>query len=171
MGHPLIRANVSLVRQGQEFVKHVGQCGMYEQELPPYDSSIGEHVRHVLDTYDCLLQGCLVDFTLRERDLFTEQDPDRAIARFQELEQKLNGLTRDVSDTLHVLDNVGVQVTSEMSLEEGLRYVFHHTTHHYAQMYTMLALARLLFPERSIQPYPDRSFGYNPSTLDNVHAD
>jgi len=174
-GHPLIVANRELTQQGLGFVRHVqGFEGLYALKLPPYGASIGQQVRHVLDLYDCLLRSSsVVDLTARERNEQTEVDPTHALVRLRSLDDMLRIIGQETSEPLELVDDVGVRITTRSTIGEGLRYVFVHTTHHYAQMNTMLALAAALHPEEDILPYPDLSFGYNPSTIkaNNVHID
>mgnify|MGYP000736835470 FL=1 len=52
---------------------------------PPYFSSIGSHMRHILDVFSCIFNGLEskeVDFSARERNPLAEQTTEAGIDYF-----------------------------------------------------------------------------------------
>lgn len=55
-------------------------------------ATVGQHVRHILELTQCLLQGYAtshVNYDARKRDLSLEQDPDTALALAEDLANRL----------------------------------------------------------------------------------
>lgn len=129
--------------------------------IAPYYSSIGGHMRHILDVFSCIFNGLetkKVDFSDRERNELAEQYTAEGIAYFTLIIEKLGNLKESDFDTIiSVSDDLGLgDVTSNYTLSSALIQAHSHAIHHYASIgYIIYQLGIEL---------PDEDFGYNPTT-------
>ncbi len=128
--------------------------------IPPYKSSIGSHIRHILDFYDCILNkqsNNLVDLTLRKRNLLVETNSTVALAYCNEIVNKLKCSAYHFEEKVLVCDDLG---TGKIEIIYTLGALFaqanSHTIHHYAIINYILEGLNI-----SIN---DNDFGYNPTT-------
>lgn len=132
-----------------------------DNTVGPYYSSIGSHVRHALDFFDCVINGIQsnnIDLTARKRDEVISTNPEAAKNKIYEIQQQLVSFIGVNTDyLLHVTDNLGAgKETIMYTLESVLAQANTHATHHYAIISYMLQTLRV---ETVIE-----GFGYNPST-------
>lgn len=151
----------------------IGQCGELLDRLPPEAyarpgadgaSSIGAHLRHLLDRFHCFfagLDGACVDYDDRRRDPAVEAGPDAARSALAAVARRLEGLDlaaverepMAVRETAHPL---GPLVEASSTVGRELMGLVTHSTHHLA---IMTAIARR-------QGFAvDRDIGKAPSTL------
>jgi hypothetical protein len=125
-------------------------------------SSIGKHVRHILEFYECLFQGLstgVVDYDARQRDLRLETDKAFSLATIQALHHQIQTTTHDVSLQLQVhLEDSDSLIAIPTTLYRELVYNSEHCIHH-------LALIRIAvetsFPDTTLPS----SFGVAYSTV------
>ena len=127
-------------------------------------STIGQHVRHILNFYQSVLTGLhtgIVDYARRERDPRVEESPAFAREAFEEVGRAL----KEVDET-HLLRVLADFTTEEdehrpllnSSAGRELMFAFDHAVHHLAIIRIGLQLARPdLFLEEEL--------GVAPSTL------
>ncbi len=98
------------------------------------DSSIGGHVRHVIDFYSAFLKGVEVghvDYSARERSPLLESDPHEALKKLAICRRRIEGLSDSaLSEEIEVCSDSGVSLTSNIARE--LEYLASHTVHHSA---------------------------------------
>ena len=128
--------------------------------VSPYHSSIGTHIRHILDFYDCVLSGSQnnkIDLTARRRNKDVESSCTCAQEYLNKVEQKLKSANFIMEDTVKVVDDLGLGKT-EIPYTYGalLAQANSHTIHHYA-------IINYIFDRLDIK-VEDSSFGYNPTT-------
>ncbi len=135
------------------------------------DAAIGEHVRHILDHYTCLVRGTdgTVDYTERCREPTVGRCRDTALERIARARTELAGLAGvgrtagepSTQGTLRVRYHPGGNGPApaphllESSLERELMFALSHTIHH-------MALIAVLARQAGI-PVPP-GFGVAPST-------
>lgn len=129
--------------------------------VAPYYSSIGSHLRHCLDFFDCIVNGLdnnQIDLTARKRDERIAMDRTAAKSKIYELQQTFTSyLDTDTNYILHVTDDLGTgKAEVSYTLESILAYANSHATHHYA------IIGMLLYQLNVEVEIP--GFGYNPST-------
>ncbi len=148
----------------------IDQCLELIETLPPAvylqsgpaNSSIGVHVRHIIERILCVLDGLEsghVDYDRRARDRELEHCPDSAIRVLQSLRLRLESLPESMDLPLQVVESVHQQreaVTVASSLNREMMSLVSHTIHH-------LALVALL--ARSLGIALDADVGKAPSTL------
>jgi len=124
----------------------VDQCLEVVRSLPvaiyrdssPASSSIGTHMRHIIERISCVLDGRdqgLVDYDSRARDQLLEANPESAGSALTGIQDSLATLGSDqeaplqVKESVHQ-DNPAVAVAS--TLERELMSLVSHTIHHLA---------------------------------------
>lgn len=143
----------------------------YVQKLPIlFDSTVGMHVRHVIEFYQCLVKGVLngeMDYDARERSLLQETNISYAIAC---IENVLIDLTMIQSNKNILLFTEQNQTEHKLSIQSNvareLSYVIEHTIHHLAiiKMSCMVTFPHIQF---------DKDFGVAYSTIkyrERVHS-
>jgi len=127
--------------------------------IPPYYSSIGSHIRHILDFYDCMLvKSNMIDLTARKRQTEVEINCKRALEYYSDVFNKISKLEEsDLNRTVIVTDDLGLGNTEiKYTFSSLLAQANSHTTHHYAIINYILEGLGL-----SVK---DENFGYNPTT-------
>jgi hypothetical protein len=159
----LIDLNISALMQANKIVSELDNR-TYVQPAPGANGlRIGAHLRHVIEFYECFLQGIrdgLIDYDARRRDSVIETDRLAAIARLREIARDLHELASEVSFNRCCLvraEDAGFDeepVSSTAGRE--LQALFSHTTHHFALIAIALHAIGIPF---------DPGFGVAPSTL------
>lgn len=126
-------------------------------------SSIGMHVRHILEFYDCLLTGLQTNeicYDKRERQLIYEIDSNSSISKLQSINNQLAALNQNKNLTLLVNPNSNADASSSTStfLYRELLYTMDHTVHHMALIKIGITVN---FPNLKVDP----TFGVAPSTI------
>jgi len=129
--------------------------------VAPYYSSIGSHIRHTLDFFDCIVDGLDtndIDLTARKRDEILSTNIEAAKNHIYKLQEILISYIDVNTDYLiHVTDNMGQgKVAVNYTLESILAHANSHAIHHYA---TIGYILNQLDVELKIP-----GFGYNPTT-------
>lgn len=127
--------------------------------ISPYYSSVGSHIRHILDFYSCIILGSKnseIDLTARKRDIRIENDTQFAIKSTKAIILELNNFD-DLNKRLLVNDNLGLgEIKIEYSIANILAQANSHTIHHYAIINYILDRLGVMFE--------DEDFGLNPTT-------
>ena len=124
-------------------------------------STMGGHVRHILEFFDCFLEGFSkgeIDYTKRKRDVSVEEFPNKASLKCQQIIESLQALT-DTQMSQSVAIWSEMQEKSEKlpsSISRELEYLFHHMVHH-------LALIGVYLRSQGVSLHPE--FGVAPSTV------
>lgn len=117
------------------------------------DATIGQHVRHSIEMYQCLLNGyqhSMVDYSKRKRDFIIETSTSHALECLKNIVQQLPLNDR----AMHVADEDGFVVSS---FKRELLYCNEHLIHH-------MALIKVAILEIGAYALPE-NFGIAPSTL------
>ena len=133
---------------------------------PGFESgSVGAQLRHALDSYRCLftgLDGALVNYDARERDVRVETDRRMAIARIRFTRAALAELVpADGDRALSVICEGGGPEGTSSTLARELQFLMSHVVHHYALIAMIL---------RMLDVTPPADFGIAPSTLEHWNA-
>ncbi len=142
-------------------LKEIDVDNYKNSSVGPYYSSIGSHIRHTLDFFDCIVKGLDsndIDLTARKRDETLANDKEFAIEYIYKLQETLLTYIDVSTDYLiHVTDNMGQgKITVNYTLESILSHANSHAVHHYA---TIGYILDRLGVEIKIP-----GFGYNPTT-------
>jgi len=134
---------------------------LYTSVNPKGNASIGQHVRHVLEFYECLYQAeNVVNYDSRNRDILIESSPEHALVVLGEIKDHLQRDAEEIELALEtevsVNDDMAIQVPSSYSRE--LFYVLEHAIHH-------MALIRVLIKDQQPDFELAEGFGVAYSTL------
>jgi uncharacterized damage-inducible protein DinB len=127
-------------------------------------SSIGQHVRHIIDFYLCLVRGCdesAIDYDKRMRNPLIEKDTKVAVEELKEISSVIQDLdifqTVQVNSSFSDDENEGnSQIPSSVGRE--LMYAYDHALHHLAMIKIGMGVH---FPNITIS----KTLGVAPSTL------
>ncbi len=138
------------------------------------EGSIGQHIRHILEFFQCLFHGIEngeVDYDSRKRNLQLETDKDFALKTIEEITKQLLEIKGD--QDLLLIANYSVDSESKQKVKttlfRELTYNLEHSIHHQA-------LIKVAVFEMQICGTIKENFGYAPSTLrfnkekNNVHS-
>ena len=157
----MIEAIEHNLRAGKKLVGSISDAQYRDTSVKPYNASIGSHVRHILDIFDCIFcgleSGC-VDLAARQRNQSAEQQTEMGLAYFDRTIAQLEALKGvDLNQIIEVTDDLGLgRVTAEYTLASALIQAHSHAIHHYASIgYVISGLGIEL---------PNEDFGFNPTT-------
>ncbi|MBL0126432.1 MAG: DinB family protein [Flavobacteriales bacterium] len=143
-------------------VERLGQMD-YAAPVPILsDSSIGQHVRHILEFYICLMEATdgTLDYDARKRDKSLENERVIALGKLAQLRSWTGDLTSDEALVLiadHSYDGSSCERMGT-SLFRELAYAFDHAIHH-------MALLRIAIAQQHPGITLDPNFGVAPSTI------
>jgi len=120
-------------------------------------ATIGQHTRHIIELYQCLLEGykpAVVCYDKRKRDKRIEQDMHFAVDRLQRIQ---NALEQPKRKLLIYLELNGTEEKIESNYFREVLYNLEHTIHHQA----LIKVAINEFTDIQLS----ESFGVAPSTM------
>lgn len=129
--------------------------------VEPYHSSIGGHMRHILDVFDCIFSGLesrRIDLSARKRNELAEQKIDFGLAYFEDILSQLQSLkNKELNEIVEVTDDLGLGIIStKYTLGAVLIQAHSHAIHHFASIGFIICKLGI--------ELPDADFGYNPTT-------
>jgi len=157
----MISAITHNLQRGIKLLNSIDESQYIDVSVAPYYSSIGGHMRHILDIFDCLFDGLpegLVDLSARKRNELVEIDTAEGIRYFNSTIEKLQQLkSADLDQFILVSDDLGLGVvTQKYTLGSILIQAHSHAIHHFASLGYIIAQLGI--------EIPDEDFGYNPTT-------
>ena len=160
--------NVAVIEQGIELLMRLEHSVYTVTESQCSTSTIGEHMRHNIDHYNCFIEGYKngrIDYDARRRSTAIEGDSQLAIKELVVINQQLalvegNELNRTVLVKLSSAAKSEPEY-SHSSVHRELQFLLSHTVHHYA-----IISALCLLKGVAVAP----SFGIAPSTLKFMQA-
>ena len=157
----MIQAIIFNLQRGVTLIKAIDDAKYSDSSIAPYYSSIGIHMRHILDVFDCIFDGVeskKVDLSARKRNEFAEKKVAFGLQYFEEVLDKLDLLkSADLDVKVEVKDDLGLgMVTANYTLASALIQAHSHAIHHFASIGYIIS-------QLGIQ-LPDADFGYNPTT-------
>jgi len=161
---PLNSAAAGVLAQGEALLNCFDDSH-YTRKLPgAFHSAVGEHYRHCLDHFECLLRGLntgAIDYDNRDRNPRTETDRAFAILETRRLQKACESIPISFLDCpIKVRSKVNYEldlaplITSTAGRE--LMYAVAHAIHHYALIAVMCGMLGVRVPQ---------GFGVAPSTL------
>jgi uncharacterized damage-inducible protein DinB len=161
----LIDSNLQTLHTAAQLLKTLKNDQYSHIQRPHFESSLGKHLRHILDHYLCFRRDFakgIIDYDQRQRDCQLEIDKDYALCVIQQIVHFLEGLKQHASarQCLRVLMCNDVDVPegeiTESSLGRELQFLQGHSVHHYALMAAILRISGHAV---------GHDFGVAPSTL------
>lgn len=137
----------------------------YSQSLSTFNgSSIGQHIRHIIDFYLCLINGledCDINYDKRERNPNIEIDCVTAKTLMKRIAQKIQQVKVKQSVKVcssFVVDENEPLISLSSSVGRELMYAYDHAIHHLAMIKIGM---QIHYPEIKIS----KDLGVAPSTL------
>ena len=158
---------MGLLHASHELLQQLNDCLIqlkkeeYSSSLAIFSgSSIGQHTRHILEFYQCLIQQAedgIINYDLRKRNLSIESDLTVVLGVISDLQKQLPLLNLNTNIVLQ--GTLGGELnTVQSSMARELLYVTEHTVHHMA----ILKMGIIHdFPNVSLS----KSFGIAESTI------
>ncbi|WP_299122246.1 DinB family protein [uncultured Tenacibaculum sp.] len=158
---PMIDAIEKNLQRGVKLLNSITDEQYSDKNVPPYYSSIGANMRHILDVFACIFSGLdtnCVDFSNRERNQLAEEKTAAGIEYFNSVICQLHSLNPDdFNKIISVTDDLGTgKVTTNYTLASALAQAHSHAIHHFASI-------GFIINQLDIE-LPDPDFGYNPTT-------
>jgi len=148
----LLRLKAVLAEIDQRLYTHLNTKGR---------ASVGQHVRHTLEFYQCLFEAeTAVNYDARKRDILLESSAAHASVTIDNIVKQVESVHADFSlRTLAELPSASAETLSvTSSLSRELLYVLEHAIHH-------MALIRFLIKDEAADFELEDAFGVAYSTL------
>jgi uncharacterized damage-inducible protein DinB len=162
----LVRENNHTLQQAIDLIEQITDDLFCNSESSYFVSSVGKHMRHILDFYECFITGWQekIDYDARKRAGHLENDRTYCIQKIGITMEGLNNLLTvpDNSDiTLLVKNDEGEHSTEKdpfslSTVERELQFLKFHAVHHFAIIAMILRVQGFEIPE---------DFGFAASTL------
>lgn len=162
----MIPTIIQNLERGIKLLNSIDDAQYCDKSVAPYHSSIGVHMRHILDVFDCITDGLhsgKIDLTARKRNVVAENKVASGLYYFETTIQNLQALeTVNLDRIVQVSDDLGNGVvTANYTLASVLIQAHSHAIHHFASI-------GYIINQLNIQ-LPDEDFGYNPTTPRNTN--
>lgn len=157
----MIEAIQKNLYRGIRLLESISDESYSDNSIAPYYSSIGGHMRHILDVFDCIFRGLKsshVNLIDRKRNELAENYTQHGITYFEQVLKELESLGEvDFNSIVSVTDDLGMgPVTANYTISGLLIQAHSHAIHHFASVgYVISQLGIEL---------PDSDFGFNPTT-------
>lgn len=157
----VLQSSIRTLQKSTNLLASLSNEQLSDHSVPPYYSCIGSHIRHILDFYDCILEGVSkkeVDLTARRRDLKMHESCNYASVNLERVITSLKELEIfNLNEVIQVEDDLGLGKTNIPYTLGGLiAQANSHAIHHFAIISYIL--------DRLGITVEDESFGYNPTT-------
>ncbi len=157
----MIQAIIYNLQRGVKLINAIDDSQYGDNSIAPYYSSIGIHMRHILDVFDCIFDGLetkKVDLSARKRNELAEEKVAFGLQYFEEVIEKLETLKSvDMDVKVEVRDDLGLgMITANYTLASALIQAHSHAIHHFASIGYIISQLGINLP--------DADFGYNPTT-------
>lgn len=149
------------LRRGIKLLNQISDIQYSDTSVGPYNASVGIHIRHILDVFNCFFEGLSkshVDLTVRNRNKVVEVSTAAGLKYFDVIISKLKLLEEDkLGEKILVTDDLGGKITSqEYTIGALLMQTNSHTIHHFASLGYIINQLEI--------ELPDNDFGFNPTT-------
>lgn len=152
----MIKDCITNLMEHQELLLKLSDKQYQHQSELLSGASIGQHLRHVIEFYDCLLNGLSqqkINYEKRARSLELENNRKTAIKKISSIKDQLLSLELNSRLYLEIED-----LTIDTSVQRELYYNLEHSIHHQA-------LIKVGLKEQNIGNMVNADFGVAPSTL------
>jgi len=131
----LQKTNIEIIDQLIDLLNDLDLVVYRDSLRPLHYSTVGQHVRHIVEFYQCLLKSNangLVDYDARERNIQIEVDKNFTIEILEDIKQRLILLELDYPLTLKTQFGADEAIFVPSSFYRELTYLIEHTIHHLA---------------------------------------
>jgi len=149
------------LKRGIQLLSYVSDEEYRNTTIAPYYSSIGGHMRHILDVFDCVFEGVNsgnINLITRERSQLVENFTEKGVNYFEKTIEKLRQFeNEDFDKIVQVTDDLGSGIiTANYTLAGILIQAHSHAIHHFASVGYIISQLEIQLP--------DDDFGFNPTT-------
>ena len=135
----MIEAIDANLQRGIKLLHNISDTEYSDTTVAPYYSSIGTHIRHILDVFDCIFEGMEsgnINLINRKRNEQAELETEMGILYFSEIMEKLHNLPQyDLNKIVKVTDDLGMGVVTANYTFIGILIQAHsHAIHHFASV-------------------------------------
>jgi uncharacterized damage-inducible protein DinB len=160
----MIEAIEQNLNRGIKLLVNISDNDYANTKIAPYYSSIGGHMRHILDVFDCVFEGLSkneVNLINRKRNELSETYTKNGIEYFEQTVVNLRKLkSEDFNKIIKVTDDLGLGIiTANYTLAAILVQAHSHAIHHFASVGYIISQLGIKLP--------DEDFGFNPTTPRN----
>lgn len=157
----IIQSSINTLNKSKALLLSLEDNDLCNSTISPYYSCIGSHIRHILDFYDCILDGIEslnIDLTNRKRDEEMHRNCNYALRNVERVISELQQLDEaKLIKYFDVVDDLGLgKVTIQYTIGGILAQANSHAIHHYAIINYILDRLDIVIK--------DEEFGYNPTT-------
>lgn len=156
-------SNQKIISQLTNFIENLSNEAYSQKVEILSGSSIGMHVRHILEFYICFLDNIEnneICYDSRKRQLVFEVDTKSTIDKFSEIVNRIEQLenNKQLIITSNTTTEEGPNTEIKTSISRELLYTLDHTIHHMA---LIKIAAKVNFPKIQVSS----EFGVAPSTI------
>ncbi|OEF30028.1 DinB family protein [Vibrio rumoiensis] len=170
IAHPMLKGNLEGIEQAITLLERLNDEQYIYVASPYVQSSIGSHLRHIIDMYFSLMGHTkhqdLVNYDQRRRGAQVETCRETGLQELQLIKTWLLCLSKDeLQATLTIQSETSIyqqhvcEITS--SLQRELLFVSSHTTHHFAVMRVTAVVCNI---------ETDGIFSYAPATASYLRS-
>lgn len=129
--------NKKVIEQLCSFIQQINNDDYSKKLAILSGSSVGMHVRHILEFYSCFLDNLSAEnicYDKRERQLIYEVDTQSTISKFNSIINNISKLSKDLPIILNsnAQDDEVISETITSSCSRELLYTLDHAIHHMA---------------------------------------
>ncbi len=133
----LLTTAISLLKDTLTYLKQIDRNAFQEPLELLSQASIGQHSRHFIEFYQCLLWQCqepnaMVNYDKRRRDQRIEQEPEMASQAIGAIIDYLEKVDAPARLRLQTSFMDEAEISIESTFERELLYNIEHTIHHLA---------------------------------------
>lgn len=158
----MFRSSIATLEQFKEILLQLPEECYSESCKVLSDATIGQHTRHIIELYLCLINGyenADVSYDRRERNRRIEQELPFAVEQLTSIQSRLQKPNKTVKVSYELGDT---ETCLESNYYREVMYNLEHTIHHHA----LIKVGIQFFTDI---PLPE-SFGVAPSTLQHRQA-
>ena len=156
---------IGCLEQGLDLLGNLTEEQYCEGDARLQTGTVGAHIRHNTDHYECLFEGILtghVHYDRRGRNPDTETQLQAGQRALQSIVDRVSGLEDSALDQpLHIhmhTSTAGTESVGQSNTCRELQFLLSHTIHHYALIAILCRVKGIAPPE---------NFGVAPSTLNH----
>ncbi|AJR04589.1 hypothetical protein [Siansivirga zeaxanthinifaciens] len=156
----IIKSNIKTLEKAHLILNKLSNDLLSDSSIAPYYSSIGSHMRHILDFYSCIFNITnenKIDLTARPRNKAIENSCEEAKIYLNNIIETLKNFNCNSNKNIIVLDDLGLGTIEILTtIESILAQANSHTIHHFAIINYILNNLNITIE--------DPNFGFNYTT-------
>ena len=162
----LVKENIGILTQAERLISDLTDELFVDNKIPPFQSGVGKHMRHVLDFYQAFLtaEADQINYDHRNRSVAIETNRMHAVETIRQIINRLESIQDADRKVLSNNDDGGHRrpehAFSKSTVGRELQFLASHTVHHFA-------IIAVILVQKGYNPPKD--FGVAASTLTHWH--